>query len=369
MFWQRRPDGRVYIYARADGRTRTLPRAQSKHLDSQPDEVVRVFVDSIRPRLAQERPVSDEGLTDLVARYRDFLVDCRLDANTIYNKTSPLLLHVIPFFITQAPPLLDPMQWKLSAPKLLQALRSKGLTDSVIQRTNGAFRGFWRWLREEGLVLADAELLLRSPRNESRSTPLQFTLTPADVLAFARTAEPEIGFIALLGFFFSLRPQEVFAVTKGNFRAGSKAAELECCKVMQHNNLFCRLAVHVTKQLSKTTGALKEPKAHSKGWVACFDEDAARLVLAYLQSVDDVSARATRFTVHYQTARWRRQGMPGITLKDLRRASIYWLGHYSGMGLTELRNHARHTKSTTTDLYTRRPADPGTDYFDLDLDA
>ena len=54
-------------------------------------------------------------------------------------------------------------------------------------------------------------------------------------------------------------------------------------------------------------------------------------------------------------------GYPGMTLKDLRRASLYWLGHYSSVDLVALKNHARHRNVETTSLYTRRPLEDVSD--------
>ncbi len=68
---------------------------------------------------------------------------------------------------------------------------------------------------------------------------------------------------------------------------------------------------------------------------------------------------------------WKKAGINKITLKDLRRASLYWLGHYSELNFVDLKNHARHSQPSTTPLYVRRPEEA----FDevggamLDLDA
>ena len=48
-FWSRK-HGRVYIYEYQDGRQRQMkPRREISFLDSQPDDVVTRFVDSLSP--------------------------------------------------------------------------------------------------------------------------------------------------------------------------------------------------------------------------------------------------------------------------------------------------------------------------------
>ena len=68
MYWQRRKDGRIYIFTQEAGKLRALPRAESRHLDGQEDAVVDHFVASIRPRATVERPIMNQRLNDLVAQ-------------------------------------------------------------------------------------------------------------------------------------------------------------------------------------------------------------------------------------------------------------------------------------------------------------
>ncbi len=56
-------------------------------------------------------------------------------------------------------------------------------------------------------------------------------------------------------------------------------------------------------------------------------------------------------------------------MKDLRRASIYWLGHHTNIGIIELKSHARHKRVDTTALYLRRPEEQIDELDALDLDA
>lgn len=219
---------------------------------------------------------------------------------------------------------------------------------------------------------ANVILRLRRPRVEAKQTPLQFTITPEQVIDYAAKAPPDFAFIALAWFFFSLRTQEVLALTRADFRAGSRASELECAKVIRRAALYDRLAVHVTKQNAKSTKDQRaEPKANSKGWVACFDRAAAERLVALVKNLAEVAGDGplVAFSVDYNLHRWARDGIAGITMKDLRRASLYWLGHHTNLGLVELKSHARHTRVDTTALYLRRPEEMVEGLDDLDLEA
>lgn len=369
MYWGRRADGRIYIYKydATTGKTNALPRTESRHLDGQPDDVIDIYIGSLQTT-TKHRPKTDTKLTELVARYEQFIQSRKLDKSTIYNHTSSLLRFVVPFYLSQTPSLPHPDQWALSSPKLLEYLRNQECSPTTISRVNVAFRSFWRWLLEEGLIPEGKVLRLRAPRQTTHETLLQFTLKPVDVLTFVKDClQPDICLMALAGYFFSLRPQETFALMKNSFRAGSSTAELESCKVMVKAGLYGRLAVLISNQKSKTNKELKTPKNHSKGFVACFDEQAAREIVKLVQSATENTLFP--FSVDYYSRRWARFGIPNIALKDLRRASLYHLGHFSEIGIVGLRSHARHAKITTTDLYLRRPAENMVGDVLLDLDA
>src|SRR5690606_34961468 len=116
----------------------------------------------------------------------------------------------------------------------------------------------------------------------------------------------------------------------------------ECCRVMKRFEMFDRLAVNVHRQRVQI-GTFEDPKASSKGWVACFNEDAAKLLVETLRHLDkdkllfDVLPDAS-------LSRWKNYGMEGVSMKDLRRASLYWLGHKTNIELIPLKHHARHAR-------------------------
>jgi hypothetical protein len=116
--------------------------------------------------------------------------------------------------------------------------------------------------------------------------------------------------------------------------------------VFKKAKLFDRLAVRVERQ--RHGHDEYDPKADNIGWVACFDAKAAKEIVKLAQTVE------FKYRMDSYQRRWKHLKL-GFTLKDLRRASLYWLGHHSKLSVVELRNHARHSSLETTSLYVRRP--------------
>ncbi len=207
------------------------------------------------------------------------------------------------------------------------------------------------------------DLPLDTPRRTAQPTTLAYTLTPDQVLAFARqTTDPRMRLMALVGYFGSLRPQELFALRRSDFHAGAAVRDKECCKVMAAAGLFGAFAVDVRRQ-RKQAGTFGPPKAFSVGLVALFHEAAATMIRAELLTRDQ-DALLFGFLPGWEAKLWSRGGLPGLTLHDLRKASVYWLGHHGGLDVIPLKNHARHAKVETTMLYCRRPLEQAEEHDD-----
>lgn len=373
--WYRTKTGHVRVqkYDSVLKKNVVLPRAQIKHLDSQTDHTIQYYVDQLDPKPILK--FQDDQLNHHVDRWCEYLKTRGLNPATIRIREKALLETIIPFYLQQEPPVKDPTQWAGKSVHLLNHYIELGLLTANIQNHNTALKGFWKWMREEEIIPSFIpDLRLRTPVVKLNPTPLKFTLTPERVLSYAQAAQtPQLSFLALAGFFFSLRPQETMALTRMDFKGGSGCMELECAKVMAKHNLYSKLAVNISKQNSQTLKDKRAtPKANSRGWVACFDERAAKLMVELVKKL--VSSEAldeplVKWNVDYSFKTWSKLGIPGITLKDLRRASLYWLGHYSGLNLIEIKNHARHAQAKTTELYLRRPEEAPQELDDLDLDA
>ena len=416
-YWDRKRGKQVVVYVWADGKQRQLPRDQTRHLDTEPDHNIDAWVaryeEQFEGKELRPEQVAPAKLIRWIEGYSAYLASRGKAAKTVGDHKRMLHSFIVPYFVGLHG-MEDPNKWPAVSAQLDTYMREVGDDgdeegagmEHQILRANSAIRGFWEWLADEHHVLGGVALRVRKPRPRDAATPLPRVVMPDEVLSFVRGCrDRDLKLMALLGYFFSLRPQESFALRVADFIAGSRAAELEACRVMSGHKvrgtdapLFGRFAVSVTRQRIQS-GEFREPKAYSRGYVSCFHEEAAKLVVALLRAQDpDVAvqrakkARGERYrgeknpelvlgwSSDWNFAKWHRQGLgvgvagrkeAEVSLKDLRRASIYWLGHYTTLELNALKNHARHKKADTTMLYLRRPEEIGpADGLDrLDLDA
>lgn len=364
-FWRRYSHG-VVVFYREEGKQCRLGRDETRHLDTEPDHNIDQWVanwslanEGAKP---QTEHLTHADTLSLVEAFCTYLVARKKSPKTIAQHRHNLTAHCLPFFVSLHQ-LTAPALWPTKSVRLLEHLEGLGVGARTINTANVSMRVFWNWLLEEGK--GAGPLLLRNAVQEANETPLNFTVTPEEVLAYAYKS-PEATALAWLGFFFSLRPQEVVALRPSDFRAGKAATELECCKVMAEAKLYGRLAVNITRQ--RVGNKFTAPKSDSKGWVACFHEEAARVIVEVLRGLPpDKLIFEHRLDWLFRV--WKREGYPGLTLKDLRRASIYWLGHHTKLPFIALKNHARHSDPSTTALYVRRPGEDAPEYTPLDLDA
>lgn len=370
MFFQRKPGKsypRVVVYLFKDGKQVPLPRAVTKHLDRANDTEIEDWmrwyaaVHAVPVRRVNVDLGSLEKLLD------GFLRSLRLRGR--YKTT----VNLYEYFLRLALPLFkdhpDPNSWYMLGGKLTTYLAEQGLTPSQHSRTNQAFKVFYSWLQGQGTVQHRHGLILDKIDLGRQDTPLKYTLTPEDVLAWAVTSDsPELRFVALAGFFFSLRTGEVFGAQKSNFIAGSRASMFEDARTLARCGLYSKLVINIQSCRRPSGEAYKPSKRKKGGIVACFDERAAKAIITILKVSEPGYVIAEKLP-DYWAKRWAKEGIPGVTIKDLRRASLYWLGHYTSIPFAGLRNHARHTQHDTTLLYTRRPEEEFEHSDELDLEA
>lgn len=386
-FWQRRSNRRVFVYTMENGRQKALSRSVTRHLDTEPDHNVEVWVrdwaerNEKRDRAAV--PAAPPALRRRLDAYLKYLrVHRRRDPKTISDHSSAIDHIIIPYFVWHRA-LTDPNHWPSASVKLAEWARETGVSASRLSKANSTLRALWEYLTDEQVVLSGSTLrlrpVIRDEDDEDESTPLEVFITPDEALAeAARIHDRRLRLMLLLGYFFGLRPQEVFGLRRSDFLGGSAAAKLECCGVMRRFGLYDRFAVHVQRQRTQK-GKLPDPKSHSKGWVACFDERAAREIRDLIIDADPDKLLFADHGNDWFFKLWKRHGYGSeyveefvgngkkrtrmseksksatATPKDLRRASLYWLGHHTEIGIVELRSHARHKKVDTTLQYLRRP--------------
>ncbi|MBC7661805.1 MAG: hypothetical protein H7249_19085 [Chitinophagaceae bacterium] len=302
-------------------------------------------------------PIQDPHLLKLVLDFCDYqLQDLKKHPYTVQPHAQNLIRFVLPYFFHEkAVASLDDMK-KFSV-KMHYFLRDElGITATKIRYIQMSLSMFWRWLEEEQIV--SGRLILRRALQDRKTTPLQILPIPDKILTW-QTPHEDLRLLLLLAYFFSLRPQEIFALRPSDFSAGASAKAMEACRVMGQAQLFDRFVVAIRAQRSRRIG-MCEPKSNSSGLVACFHKEGAEQIVSLLKPKPRDQYLFPMGNDWY-FKRWRRDGYPRLTIKDCRRASLYWLGHYTALDIVGLRNHARHADIKTTALYVRRPLD--------DLDA
>jgi integrase len=406
-YWQRTSSGRVKVYL-TDG-TYLPKRGLYEHLDNEPDHNVDSWVKDWAARsgnTTQDKttPPIDSYWADLITGYIHTMVNGRRKKSpkTASDHRKALAELIIPYF-TQACNRSNPNDWPMVADQFLAWAEGRGVSVHKILKANSALYGFWEYLRTKQKILQGLGIEMMVPALSEEQTPLPRAVRPDEVLAYVAAVDQmfvpvgltvslaqlrqELKLMALLGYFFSLRPQETFALRRCDFVAGSKASEILACTVMQNHHLllaptqklYGRLAVDIQRQRTQS-GKFRTPKAYSAGWVACFDERAARLLAPLLMQFKS-DEPLFQHLPDRQFKWWGRYGIRAdgetlwdesktkISLKDLRRASILWLGHFTSLSLVPLMGHARHKKEDTTRRYLRRPGErPDGDNI-LDLDA
>lgn len=385
-FWSRRNSRQVYVYTYRDGKQQVLPRELTRHLDSEPDHNVESWVSQYEQQYGSSPQQVTTLPTDLATRrllrrvseYCEYLrTSRRKSVSTVRSHRLALEQWVVPYYVIECSGVTDPNQWPARSAQLYEYLVSREVSIHNILRVNIALRGFWRWLGEERYLTTPYQLRLRTPpgHRSTRRTPLRVALSPEDILDYVRGIPAdyqyrrELQLLALLGYGFSLRSQETPALRRMDFRAGgSLASELECCRVAAGLRLYSRLAVQVTQQ-RRHSGELVPPKSHSVGWVACPWRELSTMIIGIVNQYRS-SELLFPLLPDWYMRQWREHGIPGVTLKDLRRASLLYLGSHTPMQLVHLQAHARHSDPATTSLYLRRPEEeiPATDEL-LDLDA
>jgi len=379
MYFIRKKQAVYVIYRDSEtGRLKTLGRQLTREMDGWDDHNIREWIYRQGPtyecRGTKEEisPVRDKRLNNNLDAFELYLQQHVRDTGTTTNYFRLLKDWAVPYFEHRG--LRDPNQWTAVTAGLYQHLVNKGMPNSQITRLNIALRKFWRWLAEEGQITTASRFATREPPPPiDDKTPLKITIEPEQILSWAAMQlDANIALMALLGYFFSLRPHELFGLQRKDFVAGSEIRFLECSKVMTEAGLYDRFAVHIQRQRQKVGQVTKAPKKGSSGWVACFNEQAARAIVARIASRAPDEFVINEFSVDWNIKRWMKQDRSGIgwaTLKDLRRASMYWLGHYTRITPVGLKNHARHKDFKTTSKYLRRPEESLAGFMELDLDA
>lgn len=368
FYVRKRRKNQWYIRVRRAGKTEDVPRSLYKHLDGQPEHNVWHWIAQNLDRPETKPPMTGE-LSGLVERFITFYRDMLEKSDQTYlEHRRHLLKHVIPYFLSQNPPLTDPNLWHSCSQQMTEyLLGEKKLTKGQIRRCNTALRKFYAWLNY-AKITAVPTILVHPPASdkERKATPLKVFISPNQAVELARNEpDSDLRCILLFGYFFSLRPQEIFGVKVGDLRVGKLVAQLEASKAMAGLDLYRYMAVNVVRQRDKKKKESR-PKNDSRGWVACFSEAGAELVVEALENREPHEPVCIRMPNQLYKL-WREKY--GFAIKDLRRASLYWLGHNTEMTLTQMMKHARQRSEEALQLYLRRPEEQLEAWTSLTRDA
>lgn len=372
MFFQRKPGKvveRVCVYYFKDNKQVALPRKLTKHLDGKADWEIEDWLrwyEAVH-KLPRRKTYLELGDCEkLLGMFLKHLELQKLNRGTIRIYEASLRM-ALPHFIPEE----NFDSWYLRTGQLYDYLGTLAISAEQHNRTNQSFSAFYRWLQLQGIVKHRHGLMLMNRPSERSKTPLKRVLKPSDVLTWVKAqTQPDLQFMALAGFFFSLRTGETFGMRKADMLAGARARSFEAAKVLAKADMPCSLVVNV-QNCRRPNGSFYTPTELKRGGiVGCFDRAAAEMLVKLVNKRPDNLIINERIPEYWMKL-WGKKGMPGITLKDLRRASLYWLGHYSNLSLVGLQNHARHTDPKTTALYYRRPEEEfdGNEGNLLDLEA
>lgn len=360
----------VYFHDPETGKNKPLPRDETRHLDGASDLQIKAWIQNYAAthgyKLHNEQHVIGDKWSKLVATFLETPEVTDKDIKTQWDYKRYLTQYVLVYFVNKLQ-LTDPYQWTYKSGGLAAYLvNERKVSGHVVKRCNVALRKFWDFLIDTGEMHQSITLRLKTVKIEKEETPLERVYTPDDVFKLASDLEPDLRFAMLCGYFLSLRPQEIFALRASDFAAGSKAVDAECSKVMKEAGLYYGLVADIRRQRTQK-GKFAKPKGGIQAMVSCFNKRAAEEIVALVKVLAE-SNTSLLFPLpndHY-FHRWDKLEL-GLTIKDNRRSSLYWLGRQGKLAPVSLKNHARHTKMETTDKYLRRPKET-LDTADLDLD-
>ena len=252
--------------------------------------------------------------------------------------------------------------------------KSRKLTSRVLSR----LEQFSKYL-VEARIIAEPWLVNKPDTGANDHTPLPREIKPEDIMGFAQKAlkaeEPreDIALLALIGFYMGLRPGETFALKREDFFTGEQSEKRSITNLrFAKYGLGSKLTVVINKQKKRdkitregdkiTAREVNTPPPKtpgSKGYVTCWDKDAAKAIAVILQGRQTGPLFVqTRDVLFDKWAEVTKSGeLADITLHDLRRASGFYLGRILDIPFALLQDHLRHKDPRTTHKYTRRPKD------------
>ncbi len=407
----------VQFWDKKEKRQRKIPRGHLTHLDNLTDDQIQAWVSKhIEENYSQEEEDYFLGFNTIKTYFTNYVshkqILGQMEEATAKDATSQFFNYILPYFafIQNAPDVRvwhkyseDFVRFLIWAPArkhfksketFYTALRSyrenspaqhqkfEPLHKGTVTRILSRMSHFSETLRQKRLI--DEVWFFEKPaRDRNKDTPLLRSVTPEEVLKFAKSCKDRrISLLALLGYFGSLRPQETFALTNKDVLSSDEAL-LKCqtlTKFSQHGQdqfrlsedsrqkeLGTKLGLSISKQDCRKLGEkMPLPKSGTKRYVGIWHKQAALAISTIVAGMEDNNPEIDCFRLlmdhdqkiyHHDSFYkiWRNNGMKGVTLKDLRRASGYYLGRELMVPFAVLQDHFKHRDVRTTADYTRAP--------------
>jgi integrase len=384
-FLRRRKDGtiRIQYWDSARGKKRDIPRHKIKHLDTLSDEEIERWIaaweaaNTIKVERVLERHLSeeDEAASFFEAFINRYALMNKISEVTVKEDRRRFFKHIVPVIVGKYQR-KDVRTWSTVLPQLVpELMAAQNLAEEQIRKCVFLMMRFGKYLASMGII--QQPWVVELPSAPTRDTPLEVSLVPEQVLAFAKSCgDRRVKLMALLGFFAGLRPNETFALSKEDFLTGDTAVQKSpTYSRFQNISLGTKLTIRLSRMIAndgsvkaKTKGQNLRERSRKKAdsipkfeYVTVWSVEAAKALSELLREMENgplfSQGRKRLFDV------WQREGFLGlkVTLHDLRRASGFYLGRVIDAPVTLIQDHLRHENINTSALYMRRPAEEAGD--------
>ena len=246
-------------------------------------------------------------------------------------------------------------------PWLLKELKEKQYAKRVLW----ALERFGKWLYVRRHI--EQPWVIELPtEGRQRLTPLKTSLTPDNLLAWAQSHLTQPTTLpALLAYFASLQPGEMYALTKEDFVTGPNAVtKTRTYAGFQKHKLGSRLSVRIEKirPANKQTKSLPK-NDYRYGFVNIWYPEAAKLIARLVKNCP--KGLLFKHSRPHLDRLWKLgvQKDLRVSAYDMRRSSCLYLARTVRVEPTLLQDHMRHADLQTTQLYMRNPGE------DLEIDV
>lgn len=364
MFFQRKRGSKVtiYFYSKEKGRQQTIPRELTRHLDSEPDEVIEKWMDEFSER---------EGIQRLRARRRatsradelSRLFEIHMEEHKTLRRPIEGTLaeyrqhfegYILPYFVREHSE-KNPKKWYVLTADFPMYLVGLETSNAYIKKICDTLIRFGNFLAQRQII--PAPFFVPRMRIGRRKAPLRRKLTPEQAISFA-TQCPEWALFLLISYFGSLRPEEAFALSKEDFITGSDArSKAKTYSRFQKYGLGSGLSIHIDKTIVGKEVQHLTKNHYATGVVNVWHIEGARMIADLLRSAP--SGRLFPGPRHPLNRKYRKvvREITNLNAQDLRRSSANHLGKVIGLDPILLKDHMRHAVLETTMLYVRDPSE------------